>query len=144
MTSLGLSELVPSLDIHVRAALEIQDAFERWVEMPQGPPPLVVKPWHNPQLHLSERIKWLNTDRMRELLAARPDLEPLVIFHLQELQMLAMPPMPVEGQGQVPSEKPPTGGVGGARAMRNSNRNAGSPTIGAEPPEDPYQTSQPY
>lgn len=129
LTYLGLSNLVPSLDVHIQTALQIQDAFERWVENPVGMPPLVVKPWHDPQIHFGERIKWLNSDHMRELLAARPEIEPVIALHLQELQMLMMPPVPVGPDGQ-PIEDPnapPVGGSGAGRAMSNSNNNSSSP-----------------
>jgi hypothetical protein len=147
LTYLGLSDLVPSLDMHVQSALQIQDAFERWVENPVGPMPLVVKPWHNPLIHYGERIKWLNTDEMKELLARVP-------LHLQELQMAAAPPTtvdPTTGEvipagpavgpgGPAPGGAPPPGpnppknkGRGGGRAMQNSNTNAGSPTISETP-----------
>ena len=45
--------------------------------LPVGPMPLVVKPWYDPRIHYAERIKWLNTDKMREMLAQNPQLEPL-------------------------------------------------------------------
>lgn len=124
LTTFGLTDLVPSLDIHVQSALQIQDAFERWVEAPEGEPPLVVKPWHNPQIHWQERIKWLNGDKMREILARVPQIEPLIALHLQELQMMMAPP-PLEGE-EGEESKP----QGGSRSMANSNANSGSPTSG--------------
>lgn len=121
MSQFGLADLVPSLNFHVQAALQLQDSFERWVEMPEGPPPLVLKPWHDPQVHWVERIKWLNGDKMREIMSGRPDLEPLIQFHLQELQM-AMMPAPVPGA----SAEESAGGGGGGVAMANSNKNSAS------------------
>lgn len=144
LSYLGLSELVPSLDMHVQAALQIQDAFERWTDTLQGPPPLVVKQWHNPAIHYAERIKWLNTDTMKELLTRVPQLEPLILLHLQELQMMMAPPPMVDEAGNpieqgaaqgppgAPGTSPPPG-RGGGRAMQNSNTNAGSPTISETP-----------
>lgn len=122
LTTFGLSDIVPTLNFHVQAALRIQDEFERWVETRQGPPPLLVKPWHDPVVHLTERTKWLNTDKMRELLEMNPDLEPLITYHLQELQMLAAPP-PVDESGN------PIQGVnapGGGQALTQSNRESGA------------------
>lgn len=153
LTYLGLADLVPSLDMHVQSALQMQDAFERWAEAPMGPPPLVVKPWHNPMIHYGERIKWLNTDEMKELLLSNPMLETIIIQHLMELQMLIAPPavgpdgQPIEGPG-APGGAPmgatapaaPPSGRGGGRAMQNSNRNAGSPTI-SETPNAPSKPS---
>ena len=151
LSYLGLSDLVPSLDMHVQSALQIQDAFERWAEQPVGPPPLVVKPWHNPMIHYGERIKWLNTDEMKELMARVPQIEPLIEMHLQELQMMAAPPPVVgpdgqplpggpAGPGAPPGAGPggPPPGRGGGRAMQNSNTNAGSPTI-SQTPNAPQQ-----
>ena len=136
LQNFGLSDLSPSLDAHVQSALQLQDAFEEWTKNPQGPSPLNVKPWYNLQIHLSERIKWLNTDRMRELIASNPVFEQIVTQHLQELQMaLAPPPMPGPGMppGQLgpPGPPPPSTNVGphapgGGQAMRNSNHHAGS------------------
>jgi hypothetical protein len=45
----------------------------------------VIKPWFDPQIHYSEHVKWLNTDRMREVLAKNPALEPIVAQNLQQL-----------------------------------------------------------
>jgi hypothetical protein len=132
---LGLTDLVPSLDIHVQSALQMQDEFERWMESPQGPPPLEVKPWHNPQIHWSERIKWLNSDRMRDALKQVPQLEQVIFFHLQELMMRLAPP-PAPGGGSPPAE----GGRGAGRAMQNANRNAGSPDVA--PPDQTETISE--
>jgi hypothetical protein len=119
LSNFGLSDLVPSLNIHVQAALQIQDEFERWAASPQGPPPLVIKPWFDLQVHLAERIKWLNSDRMRELMASQPIFEQIVTQNIQELRMMLMPPpMPTE---------PGHGGAPGAQAMSNSNQNSASP-----------------
>ena len=122
LSTFGLSDLVPSLNIHVQAALQIQDAFERWTEQPEGLPPLVIKPWHDPMIHFSERVKWLNTDKMREILAKTPELEQVINLHLQELQMMLMPP-PVGPDGKpLQGENAP----GGGQAMTNSNANSAS------------------
>jgi hypothetical protein len=134
LSQLGLSDLVPSLDVHVQTALQIQDDFERWAHNPNDPQtgmplpmPLVIKPWHDPKIHWGERIKWLNTDNMKEILRARPDLEPIIQMHVQELAnmiaMMNMPAGPMPGPGGMP---PPPGGQGAGRAMSNSNTNSGA------------------
>lgn len=125
LTQFGLADLVPSLNFHVQAANEIQDAFERWAENPQGPSPLVIKPWFDPKVHWTERIKWLNTDKLREMLAKNPGLEPIITAHLQQLQLILNPP----AQPQAPAPggpKPaqPLGPTGNAGAMGMSNQNS--------------------
>jgi hypothetical protein len=123
LTQFGLSDLVPSLNYHVQAALQIQDAFEKWAEQPTGPSPLVVKPWFDPHIHWIEHVKWLNTDKMRELLASNPMLEQVIDMNLQQLQMAINPPQPIGPDGQPIQQAPPQGG---ALAMKNSNQNSGS------------------
>lgn len=122
LENFGLSDLVPSLNYHVQAALQLQDAFEKWVQQPQGPSPLQLKPWFDPHVHWIERVKWLNSDRMREIIATEPALEGIITSHLQQLQMAMMPPpAPVGpgGQPAAPSQGPkPTPG---GQALTNSN-----------------------
>lgn len=129
LTTFGLNDLAPSLDIHVQAALQIQDTFEEWIKMPQGLSPLQVKPWHDAQIHYNERIKWLNTDRMRDLMQQNPAVEQIVTMHLQQLQMLMMPPPGMAPGGPSGAPGPPSGGKppqGGALANKNSNQNSGA------------------
>lgn len=133
LSTFGLADLVPSLNFHINTAATIQDAFERWAANPIGPMPLVVKPWHDPRIHYGERIKWLNTDKMRELLAMNPALEPLVSQHIMELQMLMAPPVdPKTGQPILPGPTPPGAPVpqGGGMAMANSNQESGGTSAG--------------
>src|SRR3990167_6538940 len=106
----------------------MQDAFEQWAMSPVGPAPLVVKPWHNPQIHFSERVKWLNSDRMREMLMENPALEQLVTMHLQQLQFLMAPPVQIDPKTGQPMQQGPEAGPsqGGGRAMRNSNAESGA------------------
>ena len=141
LTQFGLSDLVPSLNIHVQAALQIQDAFERWVSVPEGMSPLVVKPWFDPQIHWNERVKWLNTDKMREMMTSNPAIEVMITQHLQQLQLILAPPVqmgpdgqpidpglpPVHNNQSVNHAGQPNKGKGGGagRAMANSNQNSG-------------------
>lgn len=140
LQTLGLAELIPSIDVHVQTALKMQDEFEQWAEAPMGPAPLVVKPWHDPQIHLSERIKWINTDSVQELMKIEPLIEEIITVHLQELQMTVADMQAQQAAaeaaasgggppGDGPPKKDPEGGVGAGRSMRNANRNAGSPTL---------------
>lgn len=124
LTSFGLQDLIPSLDAHVQAALQVQDDFEEWAHTPQGPSPLIIKPWFNLQIHLNERIKWLNSDHMREILKGKPDLEPIISQHLAQLQIMLTPPTLAE-EGAAPQGQPGKPGAGGGQAMTNVNK-AGS------------------
>ena len=127
LQTFGLADLVPTLSFHVQAALQIQDAFERWIEAPIGPSPLVIKRWFDLQIHWSERIKWLNTDRMRDLLAQRPEVEMIIDIHLQQLQMMMAPPVQVGPDGEPIDQTGQSGQApGGGQAMAQSNRESGS------------------
>lgn len=129
LQSFGLSDLVPTLNYHVQAAIQLQDAFEKWVEQPIGPSPLTIKPWFDPHVHWVERIKWLNTDKMREIVASNPMLEQIITLHLQQLQMFMAPPVQLGPDGK-PIQGHPTGAnaPGGGQAMTQSNAQSGSPT----------------
>ena len=120
LSSFGLQDLVPTLNIHVQTALRVQDEFEEWANSPIGPPPLVMKPWYDAQVHWTERIKWLNTDRMRELMLSNPLLEQVIFEHLAELQMILMPQMGEVGPDGQPKKTP------GGQGMSNSNTAGGS------------------
>jgi hypothetical protein len=135
LSNFGLTDLSPSLDMHVQAALQMQDAFERWTQTPQGPPPLVIKPWFDLPIHWIQRVKWLNTDKMREILAKNPMFEQIIIQHLQQLQQMMAPPVPPTGPDGRPLPGPqgapgPAPPQGGALAAKNSNQNSGSPVSG--------------
>jgi|GEM_PF-6524809 len=141
LSTFGLADLVPSLNYHVQAALQQQDAFEKWTENPVGPSPLVLKPWHDAQIHLNEVIKWLNADKMRELLATKPQVEVVITQYLQSLMMSLMPmPGEVGPDGKlVPTAPTGSNAPGGGQAMTNSNvESAGLDTL----PSGNRQTAQ--
>jgi hypothetical protein len=135
LSNFGLSDLVPSLNYHVQSALQLQDAFEKWADNPQGPSPLVIKPWFDLEVHWIERVKWMNTDKMRELIAQKPPLEQIITLHLQQMQMALHPPMQVGPDGQPIQPQAPgapgpqkTGpkAPGGGQAMTQSNKQSGA------------------
>lgn len=136
LSTFGLGDLIPSLNYHINTSATIQDAFERWAVNPMGPMPLVHKPWYNPHIHWNERIKWLNGDKMRELLTQNPLLEQYIQYHLAELQMFMSITDPTTGMPLVPMGGPggpgnPGGGPqpqGSGMAMANANQNAGGLT----------------
>lgn len=131
LENFGLSDLVPSLNHHVQAALTIQDSFEKWVDAPQGPSPLVIKVWFDPQIHWVERIKWLNTDKMREVIIEKPQVEAIINLHLQQLMMMLNPagqaighdgqPLPNQPKGGTQQQGQPPQASGGGQALANSN-----------------------
>jgi hypothetical protein len=123
LENFGLSDLVPTLNHHVQAALTIQDQFEKWIENPQGPSPLTVKMWFDPQIHWIERIKWLNTDKMREVMQRNPLVEQVITAHLQQLSFMMAPPPQVGPDGK------PVQGAGGGQALSNSNSHSTSTGI---------------
>ena len=140
LTTFGLADLTPSLSFHINTSATIQDQFEKWAANPVGPMPLVVKPWFDASVHWTERVKWLNTDKMREVLAQNPMLEDFITWHLQELQFMIAPPIdPVTGQPMAPppgapmppgapGAPPPPQGSG--MAMANSNNESGGTSAG--------------
>jgi hypothetical protein len=134
MEEFGTTSLVPSLDADVKSALEEQDQFEQWAAAGfQGPMPLVRMPWHNDRVHLAQNRKWMNSDRVRDILrAADPQVQPLLIqglgahldVHAQSL-MQTMAPSPGAAQ---------PGAAGNAQALATSNQNAGSSNTANAPP----------
>jgi hypothetical protein len=160
----GLTRMIPTLDIHIQAALQKQQAFEAWVADPQAqaesmqqaeqalmgyeqqlaaippqeaqmdpatgaaiepplpPPPsplastpLKWLPWYSPVIHRQEFMKWANSDRIREMLKGSPQLEGLLVMHLQEIDaaLAQEQMMAVAAQGGVPGSP-----------MSNSNANS--------------------
>jgi len=105
---MGLTRMVPSLDIHVQAAHRKQQAFEEWVADPknlvqfvqsvQQQPPIdprtnqVVNPldstplkwhkWYDPTIHRLEFLKWVNDDAMQQILQQNPSIEGVLDAHL--------------------------------------------------------------
>jgi hypothetical protein len=100
---------------------------------PQLPPapsplehtPLKWRPWYSPRVHKQEFEKWANSDRMIELLAAKPFAEGLLEAHYAEINLAL-----AEQEGMVPGESGAPVPQGRGMAMRNSNRES---TQGVEP-----------
>ena len=86
--------------------------------------PLDFKPWYDPTVHRQEFVKWANSDKIRELLKEKPQLEPLLVQHLADID--------AAGAQQVMRQQAAAQGrVGGAaEGMNNSNRES---TSGNEP-----------
>lgn len=78
--------------------------------------PLQVKPYHLPQVHLSEHMRWALTDRMQSLFQTSPVLEQYVIWHIEATQQLV-------AAASAPAPGPnPNGGP-----MERSTRESGNP-----------------
>jgi hypothetical protein len=133
LSTFGLLKLAPSLSFHVQRALQIQDAFEEWAVNMQGEPPLTIKPWYDLNIHWAERIKWLNTDRVKELMDTNPMIEPIIMQHLAEMQMMLMPPPGVGPDGkplqQQQGGNPSSGQNPGGQAMNNANKAGGTQSV---------------
>lgn len=165
---MGLTKMVPTLDVHMQAALQKQQAFEDWVVNPANlqmalvktqqqvaqyqqtinamPPPMGApvppapsalnntplkwKPWYNPVIHRQEMVKWLNSDRMRDLLSKQPQLEPMLDQAMQEVEQ-AVSMQQMAAQAAAAPQQPMQGG---GRAMMNSNAEAqGTTAPGVNP-----------
>ena len=142
MQQLGLQDLIPALDTDVKSALQEQQAFEDWAESGfQGPAPLVRMPWHNDLVHLNENRKWMNSDRVREILVAAGPMAQMVIealaMHLMEHQQAAMLLQMQQAGAGAPGDEGGAGGgddqQGAGRAMRNSNQQSGPSNAGPPP-----------
>ena len=101
--------------------------------IPEPPPsplrtisPLSVQLWHDPNIHYRERVRWMLSDAMKELVLQNPELAMVVTVHMQQLLELMAPPgpPPMPGPQSPPKAK---GAAGAAQAMPSSNANAGSP-----------------
>jgi hypothetical protein len=152
MQELGLTALVPALDADVKSALQEQQAFEDWAGAGyRGNPPLMRMPWHNDDVHAQENRKWMNSDRMREILAAAPpDVGMMLVQflgdHLMQHEQAILAKMQLQAEAQGPGPGGPGGGApggtagggrdgggrGAGRAARNSNQESGKPGGGAD------------
>lgn len=83
--------------------------------------PLAWKPWYNAPIHKQEFLKWMNSDRMIELMGENPALEQVATVALQEIDMAIME----EQARMAPPPKPGGGGIGAGQAMSNSNAESG-------------------
>jgi hypothetical protein len=130
---MGLTSLVPSLDVHVQAAHRKQQAFEEWAadeqamqqfasqdfnaidpatQQPINPldkSPLAVKRWFDPVIHRQEFMKWVNDDTIVQLLVAKPAIEGLLTAHLMALDTMIMEKQQgmLDGIPMAPQAPPP-------------------------------------
>jgi hypothetical protein len=81
--------------------------------------PLAWKPWYRADIHMQEFMKWMNSDKMIQLLQENPALEQLCVAHQQAMQLALAPPMPAGPSGDDKE------GAGAAQSMKNSNAESG-------------------
>lgn len=150
----GQTDLWPGLDYDVKSALAEQDAFEQWAlavqfvpqpiagpagalavdpmtgqpqmgaPMPNMPPPGTAEIWHNHMVHAAEHRKWANGDTMQRLMKDRPEIKPFVTMMIQQHDMVLAEQAAAQAEAQAGSDG---NGVGGGRALSNSNKESGNP-----------------
>jgi hypothetical protein len=80
--------------------------------------PFQLKPYHKPDVHYAEHVKWANSDTATELFQQYPILEQFFLQHLTETQMAMQAEMAAMAAAQAPQQ-------GGA--MERSNGESGNP-----------------
>jgi hypothetical protein len=98
---------------------------------PDVPPPGEMKVWHNHMVHAAEHRKWANGDIMNRLMKDKPEIEPYVRWMIEQHDTVIA--MQAQAQQAQEAEKAMGGaagkdgkGVGGGRAMANSNAESGT------------------
>lgn len=99
---------------------------------PDTPPPGQVEIWHNHMVHAAEHRKWANSDAVQRMLRERPELKPFVTWMIQQhdeaiAMQQAQQAMMEAGPGGAAGNGKDGKGVGGGRAMANSNAESGNP-----------------
>lgn len=118
---LGVPEMAPGLDAHVKAAQMEQEQYEQWVKggridpktgqagVPtMGPPdpatgqpgspgpipgnPMQVEPWQNHVIHTKQLDQWANSDRIRALTLMDPQAHAEITMHRVEHVIAAANP----------------------------------------------------
>lgn len=85
--------------------------------------PLKWRKWYNPVVHRQEFMKWANSDRIRELLKTKPQVEGLLDAHLQVINMALAEEMlgPMGANTPMPAGPESATKTPGGAAMSNSN-----------------------
>lgn len=120
-----------------------QPAMQAMPPQPDSPPPGEMKIWHNNQVHASEHRKWANSDVVQRLLKEKPEIDPYLTWFIQQHDMAIQQAMMADAQmqGQMRDASMGQGkdgnGVGGGRAMANSNQESGKPGVVGQPGQQP-------
>jgi len=92
--------------------------------MPSEEPPGSRHVWHNDQVHVEEHKKWANGDTVQQLLTEKPEIEQWLTIFIQQHEDALMEQAAIQAQAQA-AVTPGAKGVGGGRAMKNSNQESG-------------------
>ena len=92
--------------------------------------PLAWKDWYDPDIHLLEFDKWMNTGKMFELVQQNPMLEPILTLARQEILMAQSMKIAQTAENMAMLSPGGPGGASGAtagraQAMSNSNSESG-------------------
>jgi len=108
---------------------------------PTLPPPGAAKRWHDHAVHAAEHRKWANGDTMQRLLKEKPEIEPyldwMIAQHDMILQQQAMEQAAMQGGAPDQQNGKDGKGIGGGRAMSNSNQESGKPGVVGQPGQQP-------
>jgi hypothetical protein len=143
---LGISQLVPSLDAHTKAAKIEQEQYLEWVQTgrPGGPmaSPLKVMATQNHSIHVQQLDLWANGDEIRELMIEDETVMEDITLHRVEhliaqgnLFGMPIPTAAHAAMAQAGGQPPGPGGPGApgapvegaGRALMNSNQESGTP-----------------
>lgn len=80
--------------------------------------PFQIKPYHKPDVHYMEHVKWANSDTAREIFTQAPILEQYFLMHLQQTQAMMQQEMAAQAAAQNPQQGGP---------MERSNSESGNP-----------------
>ena len=93
---------------------------------PNVPPPGQIEIWHNHAVHAAEHRKWANGDTLRRLMQDKPEIKPFVTWMIEQHDVMLAMQMAAQA-GPQPGAGKDGNGVGGGRALGNSNRESGNP-----------------
>ena len=79
---LGISDISPALSVHTVSSQVEHHQYEQWVANGRaGICPLKVESWHNHRVHITQFDIWANSDRMRALSLADPNVQKEMTLH---------------------------------------------------------------
>jgi hypothetical protein len=103
---------------------------------PDQPPPGEMQIWHDHAVHAAEHRKWANGDTMTRMLKEKPEITPFLTWFIQQHDMMLQQQAMAEAAAQEPAGRDGKG-VGGGRALSNSNQESGKPGVVGQPGQQP-------